>query len=272
MNRLSVVPFLVACLGVASFTLMDAVMKDLSLAIGVYNAMLWRMPAGILMGGTIFLGLRSRWPSAAVLRLHMLRSAVATCVALAFFWGIVRVPLAEGIAITFVAPLIALYLAALWLGEEVGSSALLASALGIAGVVVIVAGKFQLGYSREAVLGLSALFGSAVLYALNLVLQRKLAQVAAPIEVGFFQSVFSLPLLALAAPWFAVFPPWRRCLLCLQLRDWRCLRLCCCPGPMRARKRRCCCRWSTPPSYGPRCSAGSGGASPSPYGRLRALR
>jgi S-adenosylmethionine uptake transporter len=207
MNRLSVVPFLVACLGVASFTLMDAVMKDLSLAIGVYNAMLWRMPAGILMGGTIFLGLRSRWPSAAVLRLHMLRSAVATCVALAFFWGIVRVPLAEGIAITFVAPLIALYLAALWLGEEVGSSALLASALGIAGVVVIVAGKFQLGYSREAVLGLSALFGSAVLYALNLVLQRKLAQVAAPIEVGFFQSVFSLPLLALAAPWFAVFPP-----------------------------------------------------------------
>ena len=139
MNRLSVVPFLVACLGVASFTLMDAVMKDLSLAIGVYNAMLWRMPAGILMGGTIFLGLRSRWPSAAVLRLHMLRSAVATCVALAFFWGIVRVPLAEGIAITFVAPLIALYLAAIWLGEEVGSSAVLASALGIAGVVVIVA-------------------------------------------------------------------------------------------------------------------------------------
>ena len=206
MNRLSVVPFLVACLGVASFTLMDAVMKDLSLAIGVYNAMLWRMPAGILMGGTLFFGLRSRWPSAPVLRLHMLRSAVVTCVALAFFWGIVRVPLAEGIAIIFVAPLIALYLAAFWLGEEVGSSALLASALGIAGVVVIGAGKLQLGYSREAVLGLSAIFGSAVLYALNLVLQRKLAQVAAPIEVGFFQSVFSFPLLALAAPWFGVLP------------------------------------------------------------------
>ena len=207
MNRLSVVPLLVACLGVASFTLMDAVMKDLSIAIGVYNGMLWRMHAGILMSGVLFFGMRSRWPSVDVMTLHMLRSAVATVVALAFFWGIVRVPLAEGIAITFVAPLIALYLAALWLGEEVGSSAVLASLLGIAGVIVIVAGKFQLGYSREAAFGLSALFGSAVLYAVNLVLQRKLAQVAAPIEVGFFQNVFSLPLLALAAPWLGVIPP-----------------------------------------------------------------
>jgi S-adenosylmethionine uptake transporter len=206
MNRLSVVPFLVACLGVASFTLMDAEMKDLSLAIGVYNAMLWRMHAGVLIGGAIFFGMRSRWPSLAVIKLHMLRSAVATCVALAFFWGIVRVPLAEGIAITFVAPLIALYLAAIWLGEEVGRSAVLASVLGIAGVAVIVAGKFQLGYSREAVVGLGSLFGSAVLYAGNLVLQRKLAQVATPIEVGFFQNVFSLPLLALASPWLGVVP------------------------------------------------------------------
>lgn len=206
MNRLSLVPFLVACLGVASFTLMDAVMKDLSIAIGVYNAMLWRMHAGILMGGVAFFGMRSRWPQADVLRLHLLRSAVATCVALAFFWGIVRVPLAEGIAITFVAPLIALYLAAIWLGEEVGRAAVLASLLGIGGVLVIVVGKFQLGYSRDAALGLSALFGSAVLYAVNLVLQRKLAQVAVPIEVGFFQNVFSLPLLALAAPWFGVLP------------------------------------------------------------------
>ena len=207
MNRLAVVPFLVACLGVASFTLMDAVMKDLSIAIGVYNGMLWRMHAGILMSGVLFFGMRSRWPSVDVMKLHMLRSAVATVVALAFFWGIVRVPLAEGIAITFVAPLIALYLAALWLGEEVGSSAVLASLLGIAGVIVIVAGKFQFGYSRDAAFGLSALFGSAVLYAVNLVLQRKLAQVAAPIEVGFFQNVFSLPLLALAAPWLGVIPP-----------------------------------------------------------------
>ncbi len=206
MNRLTIVPFLAACLGVASFTLMDAVMKDLSLAIGVYNAMLWRMQAGIVLAGTIFFGMRSRWPSPPVMRLHLLRSAVATAVALGFFWGIVRVPLAEGIAITFVAPLIALYLAAIWLGETVGRAAVLASLLGIAGVLVIVAGKFEDGYSHDVFLGLSALFASAVLYAANLVLQRKLAQVATPIEVGFFQNVFSLLFLATAAPWFAVVP------------------------------------------------------------------
>ena len=175
-------------------------------AIGVYNAMLWRMHAGVLMSSMAFFAMRSRWPGAAVMRLHLLRGAVATSVALGFFWGIVRVPLAEGIAITFVAPLIALFLAAIWLGESIGPSAVMASMLGISGVVVIVAGKFQLGYSREAFLGLSALFASAVLYAVNLVLQRKLAQVATPIEVGFFQNVFSLLFLALGAPMFAVVP------------------------------------------------------------------
>ena len=134
MTRHSAVPFLVACLGVAAFTAMDAIMKGLSIAIGVYNAMLWRMLAGSVMGGLVFFALRSPWPTRPALRLHLLRSATVTVMAVTFFWGLVRVPLAEGIAITFVAPLIALYLARLILDEDIGRAAIIASLLALAGV------------------------------------------------------------------------------------------------------------------------------------------
>ena len=205
-NRHSAIPYLVACLGVAAFTTMDAVMKGLAIGIGVYNAMLWRMLAGTLMGGVVFLALRSRWPGRVAMRLHLLRSAVVTVMALAFFWGLVRVPLAEGIAITFVAPLIALYLAALLLREDIGRAAIVASLLGLAGVLTIVGGKLRLDHAAESVLGLGSLFVSALLYAWNLVLQRRQAQLASPIEIAFFQNLFVLLLLALMAPWLAV-PP-----------------------------------------------------------------
>ena len=57
--------------------------------------------------------------------------------AILFFWGLARVPLAQGVALAFVAPLIALYLAALILKEKIERRAILASLLGFAGVLVI---------------------------------------------------------------------------------------------------------------------------------------
>src|SRR5918994_648618 len=47
------VPFAVACLGIALFSGMDAVMKHLSLAIGAYNALLWRTMAGAAIGASL---------------------------------------------------------------------------------------------------------------------------------------------------------------------------------------------------------------------------
>ena len=38
-----IAPFAVACLGIALYSVMDAVMKGLSLAIGAYAAMVWRL-------------------------------------------------------------------------------------------------------------------------------------------------------------------------------------------------------------------------------------
>jgi S-adenosylmethionine uptake transporter len=109
------IPFGVALLGIGVFSTMDAVMKGLALSIGAYNALLWRTGAGALLGGAVFLLRRMRWPGRAALRMHLVRGSLSSVMAVLFFWGLARVPMAQAIALAFIAPLVALYLAALWL-------------------------------------------------------------------------------------------------------------------------------------------------------------
>ena len=64
------------------------------------------------LSAVLYLPRRMPWPSRATLRIHVARGVVVTVMAGLFFWGIGRVPLAQAIALTFIAPLIALLLAA----------------------------------------------------------------------------------------------------------------------------------------------------------------
>jgi S-adenosylmethionine uptake transporter len=201
------VPFAMAVVGIALFSLMDTQMKGLSIAIGAYNAMLWRVWVGAILAGGVFLARREKRPTNDAVRLHLIRGAVASVMAVTFFWGIARVPLAEGIALSFIAPLLTLYLAAVMLGETIGRYAILASAVALVGVAVILGGRIGYEvYDKEALWGILSILVSAVLYAFNLILQRRQAQVASPIEIAFFQSLVAGCCLALAAPFLAVFP------------------------------------------------------------------
>jgi S-adenosylmethionine uptake transporter len=67
-----------------------------------------RSVAGTALMLPVWLGRRGRWPAASTIRLHALRAVVAGVMAVLFFYGVVRTPLAEGIALSFIAPLIAL--------------------------------------------------------------------------------------------------------------------------------------------------------------------
>src|SRR3546814_13174451 len=99
-----------------------------------------------------------------------------------FFWALARLPIAEAIALAFVAPLMALYMAAIFLGEKIGPRSIAASLLGLAGVIVIVAGKLGSDYSDEALWAVGAVFLSALFYAYNLILPRRQAKMAVPME------------------------------------------------------------------------------------------
>jgi len=200
-------PFAVATLGIALFSGMDALMKHLAIGLGTYNALLWRTLAGAVFGGVVFVATRTPWPSRKVLRIHLIRGSLSVVMAILFFWGLARVPLAQGVALAFVAPLIALYLAALILKEKIARSAILASLLGFAGVIVILAGQAEARLGPEAFRGSVAILMSACLYAYNIILMRQQAQVAKPIEVAFFMSLIMTSGFLLAAPWLAAPPP-----------------------------------------------------------------
>ncbi len=203
----SSVPFSVATLGIALFSAMDVLMKSLSINLGAYNACLWRVAVGVVMMAALFFARRMPLPSRANLKVHALRGSVAAAMMILFFWGITYIPLAEGIALSFIAELITLYLAAVLLGEHVGKQAIFATLIGLAGVVVIISGRVGVARGPNSMWGVLAILLSAALYAYNLILQRQQAQIAPPEEIALFNSLAVLILLSLFAPLYAVLPP-----------------------------------------------------------------
>ena len=191
--------FLVGMIGIATFSGMDAVMKGLVIALGIYPTMLWRMLSGVAMSAALF-AVRPNWPSRSTMRIHLYRGALTTVMALLFFWGIARVPLAQAIALAFIAPLISLFLAAAFLHETIGRRMIGASLIAFAGVAVIFVGQARADLGDDALLGSIAILVSAVCYAVNIILMRRQALVAGPIEIAFFQNVIVAVLLLAAWP------------------------------------------------------------------------
>ena len=181
---------------------MDAAMKDLALSIGAYNAVMWRNSVGALLMGVLFVGTRQKWPPLHLLKMHLWRSIVVAVMAVSFFWSLTKLPLAEAIGLSFIAPVIALYLAAVMLKETIGKEAIWASLAGLGGIAIIMAGRLSGHYTMDHIWGAAAVLFSAVVFAYNLILARRQAQVSGPIEIAFFQNLFVALTLGLAAPWF----------------------------------------------------------------------
>jgi S-adenosylmethionine uptake transporter len=192
--------FLAALGAVAVLSVMDAVMKHLVLAIGIIAVSIWRAIVNMGISAAIFLPQRRRWPSAATLKIHVSRGILVTILAFLFFWGIGRVPLAQAIALTFIGPLIALLLAAVFLHEKIGPRSIAGSIAAFAGVLVIMFGQAQAKVGPEVMLGSAAILCSAACYAVNIVMMRHQARIADPLEINFFQS------LTVMAVWLFVMP------------------------------------------------------------------
>ncbi|WP_226699937.1 DMT family transporter [Qipengyuania gaetbuli] len=203
----SIRPVLAATLGIALFAAMDAVMKGGALAIGAYSAFLLRCLMGSLLLAPIWWWRTRVFPRGRVLRIHLVRGTVIAFMGWSFFASLVYLPLAEAIAISFVAPLIALYLARLLLGEVIRPRAVAGTILGLVGVIVIVAGR--IGRERldgDAAFGIALVLVSAVLFAWNLILQRQQALVSSPLEASTFQNGMVTLVLGVGAPFLLVLP------------------------------------------------------------------
>ena len=104
-------PFAAAALGVGFLSLMDAFMKDAALTTGTYTATVLRSLVGAAIIAPFWFWQRNGWPDRATMKLHIERGIISAFMALSFFFALTKLPLAEAIAISFIAPLIALYLA-----------------------------------------------------------------------------------------------------------------------------------------------------------------
>ncbi|RPF72789.1 DMT family transporter [Aurantiacibacter spongiae] len=203
------IPLLITIFAVALMSLMDAFMKGASLAVGAYSAATLRSVIGAAASAPFFLARGGRWPVRVVLRVHCIRGTVAAFMMVLFFHSLTVLPLAVAIALSFVAPIIALFLAAILLGESIGRRAISASLLGLAGTGVIVAGQLtQARLTLQTLPGLLALLASALLYAWNLVLQRQQALLAGPVEIATFQNIVVTLVLGVAAPFALTVPAW----------------------------------------------------------------
>jgi len=192
--------FLAALGAVAVLSIMDAVMKHLVLVIGIIAVSVWRSAANLMVSAVLYLPQRRSWPDSETLRVHVVRGVDVTVMAALFFWGIGRVPLAQAIALTFIAPLLALLLAAVFLHERIGRGSVAGSIAAFSGVVVIVLGQARAHVGHDVLLGIAAIIGSALCYAGNIVLMRRQALAAKPLEINFFQSVTVMVL------WISVIP------------------------------------------------------------------
>ncbi|WP_040464421.1 DMT family transporter [Erythrobacter sp. NAP1] len=198
------IPFAVAALGVGCLSTMDAFMKEAALTTGTYTATILRSLIGAAIIAPFWLWQRTGWPKWATLKLHLERGIISAFMALTFFYALTKLPLAESIAISFIAPLIALYLARILLGEVIQPKAIFASLLGFAGTIVIISGKIgQDSFDNDAALGLASLLVSALLYSYNFIVIRRQSQMAGPVEIATFHSGVGGVVLLLGAPFLA---------------------------------------------------------------------
>ncbi len=192
---LSLAAYCAALAGIAVYSLMDVFMKSLSLAIGALAALVCRNVLGALLAAPYWYASQTSMPSRPAMMLHLQRAAITTPMSLLFFWALTRLPLAETIAISFIAPVLALFMARTFLGEAIGKAAIIASVLSIIGMAIIIGPRLGFFHGtpldQAALPAIIAVLLSAALFAYNLILARRQAQIAQAPEIAFMQSLLS---------------------------------------------------------------------------------
>lgn len=206
-RRSILLPVLVCAMGTAMFVAMDTIMKYLSLRMGVYNAVLWRILVSLPPMLVIYVAQRRPWPTGLVLRLHLARGVAATAAVILYFWALRRVSMAEGIALTLIAPLIALLLAGLFLKERIHRASIVAAVVALVGVIIILVGQPGGLRASDDLLAQGALLLGAAIFAANIVIGRRQSQLSDPFAVAFSFNIVALVLFLPGAPMAAALPP-----------------------------------------------------------------
>jgi len=135
------------------------------------------------------LRLKSHWRTAPWYH-HAVRGFLIAAATLFFFTSLIKLPVADALAIFFVEPLILTILSPFFLGEKVGWRRLTAVAIGFFGALLIIKPGADV-FGVYALLPLAASF----CFAFYLILTRKLAQKTDPVVIQFFTGISGMVIL-----------------------------------------------------------------------------
>lgn len=162
----------------------------------------WSRQLGLVLGVVILLALKG--PS--VLRtqrpfLQVVRGALATGSAVLFIAALIYVPLADAVAVSFVAPFVVTLLGAWVLKEKVGVRRWTAVTIGFIGTLIVI--RPGLGAIHPAVM---LVFVAAILFAMRQVLSRLLADTDRTATTVAYTALVSGFLLTLPLPFVWQWP------------------------------------------------------------------
>lgn len=193
-----------AALGIALLTAMDAVLKGQMHKHPFVLALFMRFAMGGLCALVVLAIARPARPTRDSLIGNLARIPLVVLTAGSFFYSVSVLPLAEALTLSFLAPVFVALLGGILLKEKIDKRVLQALAFGLAGMLVMVWPRLQ-GHVSGAGLGVAAALFSAVSYAFNLILLRRIAMREHPTVIVAFQNVG--PALCLAIPAATVFVP-----------------------------------------------------------------
>jgi S-adenosylmethionine uptake transporter len=164
----------------------------------------WSRQLGLLLGVLILLAIRGT----SILRtahplLQMGRGVLAACSATLFIVAVAYVPLADAVAVSFVAPFMVTILGALVLGETVGIRRWVAVTIGFIGTLIVI--RPGMGVIHPAV---TLVLIAALLFSLRQILSRKLSGTDPTITTVAYTALTGSALLTLPLPFVWRTPDW----------------------------------------------------------------
>ena len=177
-----------ACVAVLCFSVNDVVIKFLSGDYALHQIVLLRALIGIPVLLVVFLPLAGGWEALRTRRLpwHIARGACVVLANMAFFLGLAALPLAEGVAIFFISPLLITLLSMVFLRETVGPWRWMAIGVGLVGVLIVLRPGTE-AFQWAALLPLVAALGYASLH----ILTRHIGGTESTLAMAFYiQLVF----------------------------------------------------------------------------------
>ena len=188
-----------AALAEGLLTFMDACIKSLTPRYPTFEIAFMRFAMGSVFAILAFALQRPQWPTREAIRFNALRSILIVVTAVAFFYALSKLPMAEAMALSFVSPLFMALFGVLLLKERFNSRIGAALLAGLVGMAIIVGGRIGTeNYSNDAMLGAAAVLLSAVTYAIVIVLLRARSKVDPLPTIVLFQNIG--PALRLAIP------------------------------------------------------------------------